>query len=123
MLKKIVLTLAMVAFAANAFAASNFALVYGSSGNSPPSGLNFVPSKSVDLGYQADAPTTGNKSVYTIGSKNKAGDKIYATTSASTAVVWKSATAGAALQATDGTTLPTTPSNSAIDAGAGWSVL
>lgn len=123
MLKKIALTLAMVAFAANAFATSNFTTIYGASGGTPPAGLNFVPSKSVDLGYQADVPASGNKSRYTIGAKNKAGDKIYATTSASTAVVWKAGVAGAALIATDGTTLPATPSDSAIDAGAGWSVL
>ena len=50
MIKKIVLTLAMVAFAANAFAASTFASI----GATPAPGLNFVASKSVDLGYQAD---------------------------------------------------------------------
>lgn len=123
MLKKIALTLAMVAFAANAFAASSFSTIYGASGGTPPAGLNFVPSKSVDLGYQADAPSSGNKSVYTLGAKNKSGDKIYATTSASTAIVWKPGVAGAALAAGDGTTLPTSPSDSAIDASGGWSVL
>ena len=84
MLKKIVLTLAMVAFAANAFAASSFAL---STTTSWPAAISFVPSKSVVLGYESGTGGgAGTPSVYSIGSKNTAGDKIFGTTSASTAI-------------------------------------
>jgi len=110
MLKKIVLTLAMVAFAANAFAASAYEAM--------PTTIAFVPSKSVVLGYQAAAPSGGgNKAMYTIGSKNTAGDKIFATTSASTAIVWKAGLAGSTLAATDGTSIPSEVSDSRIDSG------
>jgi hypothetical protein len=119
MLKKIIITLALVAFAANAFASTTLVL---SGGTSWPTTIAFVPSKSVTLGYETSAGGAGGtNSVYTIGSKNTAGDKIFATTSASTAIVWKAGNAGTALAAGDGTTIPSTVSDSRIDTG--WSVL
>lgn len=117
MLKKIALTLAMVAFAANAFAASSFTSLYGIGTSSPPAGITFMPSKNVLLGYQPSALGGTNFIVYTIGSKNSAGDKIFGATSASSAVGAKTGSAGAALAAGDGPSLPTTSSDSALDNG------
>lgn len=121
MLKKIALTLAMVAFAANAFAASNFAgtggALYGIGTSNPPAGITFMPSKNVLLGYEPSALGGTNFIVYSIGSKNSAGDKIFGATSASSAVGTKAGAAGAALAATDGPSLPTTSSDSALDNG------
>lgn len=117
MLKKIALTFALVAFAANAFAASNFSPIYGIGKNSPPAGINFMPSKNVLLGYQGDALGGTNLIVYSIGSKNTAGDKIFGATSASSAVGAKTGSAGAELGATDGPTFPSTTSDSALDNG------
>ena len=112
MLKKIALTLALVALASSAFAAAS-----AFTAMAPPSGINFAPSKNVTLGYQGD--TGGGAGsvnvVYTIGSKNTAGDKIFATTSATTAIVFKTGLAGTALQSTDGTAPPATPSDSSYD--------
>ena len=112
MLKKIALTFALVAFAANAFAASNFSTLYGIGTSNPPSGITFMPSKNVLLGYEPSALGGTNYIVYSIGSKNTAGDKIFGTTSASSAVGSKTGSAGASLGATDGPTLPTSTSKS-----------
>lgn len=124
MLKKIVLTLAIVAFAANAFAAATLSSTTDAFKNL---GINFTPSKSVVLGYEAGvggAAAGSTNSTYSIASKNTAGDRIYGTTSASTAIVQSVASAGAALGNTAHPTLPTTPSDSTITGGNGyWSTL
>lgn len=123
MLKKIALTLALLAFAANAFATA----VSVSGGSGWPTAITFVPSKSVTLGYLSGYPTgvtTGNFSVYSIASKNSAGDKIYATTSASTAIVQSIGIAGSALVTGNVPNLPNTTSDSTIGGGAGnWTVM
>lgn len=117
MLKKIALTLAMVAFAANAFAAASTLAIYGIGKNTPPTGINFMPSKNVLLGYYGNALGGTNLIVYSIGSKNSAGDKIFGATSASSAVGVKTGSAGAELAAGDGPGYPSTTSDSALDNG------
>jgi len=122
MLKKIVLTLAMVAFAANVFAATAATIV-------TPVAIKFVPSKNVTLGYEASAGSaaaagTTSNSVYAIASKNTAGDKCFATTSSSSAIVWRDAGAGAALTIDSIPDLPSSPTDSTITGGGtGWLVL
>jgi len=110
MLKKIILTLALVAFAANSYAALTVGV---------PGGITFVPSKSVSLGYEGAALTSGSKVVYHIASKHSAGDKEYGATSASSAIGYKAANPGSAV-GTTGPGLPSTISDSAL---AGYSVL
>jgi len=123
MLKKIVLTIALVAFAANSFAAVTAACVSGTSGW--PSVITFVPSKSVVLGYESGlgGAASGNNSTYAIASKNSAGDKVFATTSASTAIVSKVAITGAALTTADIPDLPASTSDSTITGGGSWTVM
>lgn len=124
MLKKIVLTIAIVAFAANAFAAATAAVC--STASTWPTTITFVPSKSVVLGYESGLPSgaSGNNSIYAIASKNKAGDKIFATTSASTAVVQAAATTGSDLVVGDIPDLPATTSDSTIQGGkSNWTIM
>ena len=122
MLKKIVLTIAMVAFAASAFATGPVV-----STGSWPTSITFVPSKSVVLGYTSGLPsgvTAGNNSIYSIASKNKAGDRVYATTSTSTAIVQSVAVTGADLVTGDIPSLPSTGTDSVIQGGHGnWTVM
>jgi len=120
-MKRIALTIAMLAFAANAFAATTFS-------STPMAGITFIPSKNVTLGYDAGvAGATGTGAtnvVYSIGSKNTAGDRIFATTSASSAIVQAVSAAGVVLATTDLPTKPSTSSDSAIAGGLGnWSNL
>jgi hypothetical protein len=112
MLKKIALTLALVAFAANAFA--------GTLALTAPTGITFVPSKNVVLGYEASNLSGNSNVVYAIASKNTAGDKIFGATSASSAIGVKAGTPGTSLAAGDG---PATPSSISDSALAGFSVL
>ncbi|NVN99052.1 MAG: hypothetical protein HXX17_06975 [Geobacteraceae bacterium] len=112
MLKKITLTLAIIAFAATAFA--------GTATIAVPAGITFVPSKNVDLGYLPDTLGGTSSVVYAIGSKNNAGDKIFGATSASSAIGFKTGVPGNALVAGDVPAAPTTISDSAL---AGFSVL
>jgi len=123
MLKKIVITIACVAFAANVFAATAACVSNGTW----PTAITFVPSKSVILGYESGLPTgvtAGNNSLYAIASKNKAGDKIFATTSASTAIVQAAAVTGADLVVNDIPDLPADTSNSTIAGGKGnWTIM
>lgn len=125
MLKKIVLTIALVAFAANAFAAPTGACVSGT--GTWPTAITFVPSKSVLLGYKSGLPTgvsSGNNSLYAIASKNKAGDLIFATTSASTAIVKAAGVTGADLGTADIPNLPADTSDSAVAGGAAnWTIM
>jgi hypothetical protein len=127
MLKKIVLTIAIVAFAANAFAGAQAAVVSNTS--SWPTTITFVPSKSVVLGYESGLPTgvsSGNNSLYAIASKNKAGDKVFATTSASTAVVQAVGVTGSDLATTDIPDLPASTTDSTIKGGIGannWTIM
>lgn len=121
-MRKIVLTLAIVAFASSAFAAAT------TFDTTPMAGITFVPSKNVKLGYNAGAGTgaaTGSSNiVFSIGSKNTAGDRIYGATSASSAVAQSVSNAGVSLATTHLPTLPSTPSDSAIAGGANnWSIL
>ena len=108
MLKKIVLTLALVGLAANAFAAASITI---------PAGITFVPSKNVILGYNPDVLGGVSKVVYSIASKNTAGDKIYGATSASSAIGFKVSSAGTTLATGDLPTPPTTISDSTLDNG------
>lgn len=108
MKKKIILTLAMVAFAANAYAALTVSV---------PAGIQFVPSKNVNVGYEPDDLGGTNMIVYAIASKNAAGDKIFGATSASSAMGYKTGTAGATLGTGDGPGVPTTTSDSALTGG------
>jgi hypothetical protein len=123
-MKRIALTIAMVAFAANAFAAA----VSTTFSSSPMAGITFIPSKNVTLGYSADAAgATGagaTNVVYSIGSKNQAGDRIFVTTSASSAIAQAVSAAGVVLATTDLPTKPSSSSDSAIAGGLGnWSNL
>jgi hypothetical protein len=127
MLKKIVLTLAIVAFSANVFAYNTTPTAACLSNGTWPTVITFVPSKSVVLGYHSGLPTgvsAGNNSLYSIGSKNKAGDLIFATTSASTAIVKAAGQTGADLATTDIPNLPGTTTDSAITGGANnWTIM
>jgi len=111
MLKKMIITLALVAFATNAFAALSLTI---------PAGITFVPSKNVTLGYEPSNLSGTSNVVYAIGSKNTAGDKIYGATSASSAIGYKTGVPGNELGTGDGPIPPTTISDSAL---AGFSVL
>ncbi len=131
MLKKIVLTIAILALAANSFAgatAKTAACLSNDGTSFAAVNIKFVPSKSVVLGYASGYPSGASgttASVYSIAAKNKAGDLTYATTSASTAIV-KSATLGAGsdLATTSMPTLPADANDSTIAGGvANWSVL
>lgn len=119
-MKKIIITLAILAFASSAFAAT----VY-EAGGTPPSGITFMPSKNVKLAYDAGAITAGDNVVYSIASKNTAGDRIFAATSSSSAVAQSVSTAGTSLATTHLPTKPTTASDSSIAGGTGvsWSIL
>ena len=121
-MKKIILTIAILAMAANAFAADT---VYpGSTGAAPPAGITFMPSKNVSLGYTPDALGGTDMVVYSIASKNNAGDRIFGGTSASSAVAQSASSAGTVLQSTDRPDVPGTVSDSTITGGAGnWSIL
>lgn len=123
-MKKIILILAIVSFAANAFAAATLSSTADAFKNK---GISFVPSKSVVLGYEAGvggAAAGSTNSTYSIASKNTAGDRVFATTNASTAVVQSVAIAGSSLSDSDHPTLPASPSDSTITGGHGyWSVL
>lgn len=120
-MKKIVILLAMLAFASNAFAA---AITYVA-GGTPPGGITFMPSKNVGLGYLAGTLAGGTDMVvYSIGSKNTAGDRIYGATNASSAVVQSVSSAGTTMATGFLPTLPTTVSDSTLTGGAGyWSIL
>jgi hypothetical protein len=131
MLKKIALTIAILALAANSFAAATVVTgpVLSSEAGYATAGIKFVPSKSVVLGFQSGVPAGSGSgstpSVYSIASKNKAGDLTFATTSASTAIV-KSAVLGAGsdIATTHIPTLPADANDSTLTGGAGgWSVL
>lgn len=131
MLKKIILTIAILSFAANSFAAATAATgpLLSSEAAYATAGIKFVPSKSVTLGYGSGVPagsaTGSTPSVYSIASKNKAGDLTFATTSASTAIV-KSAGLGAGSDLATGSvpTLPADANDSTLTGGVGsWSVL
>lgn len=119
-MKKIIITIAILAFASSAFATSS---LY-ESGGTPPAGITFMPSKNVKLGYESGPITAGDNVVYSIASKNTAGDRIFGATSASSAVAQSVSTAGTALAASHIPTKPTTASDSTITGGAGnWSIL
>jgi hypothetical protein len=124
MLKKIAVIIAIVAFATNSFAA---AILSSTTDAFKNLGIAFTPSKSVVLGYEGGiggAVAGSTKSTYSIASKNTAGDRVYGTTSASTAIVQSVGAAGQSLTDTDHPTLPTTPSDSTIAGGHGyWSLL
>jgi hypothetical protein len=120
-MKKIILTIAILAMASNAFATA--AMTYAA-GGTPPAGITFMPSKNVSLGYVSGAITSGDNVVYSIASKNTAGDRIFGATSASSAVAQSVSTAGTALATTSPPSLPTTSSDSTIAGGANnWSIL
>lgn len=105
MFKKIVATLALTLFAANAFAEATVAV---------PTGLQgFNLSKSVSVAYEA---STG-KDTYAGSSKHLQGDKCYGGTSASSYIWFKNCTAGTALATGDNPTVPDTPSDAAVSNG------
>lgn len=120
-MKKIILIIAaMLAMASYASAASTYA-----SGGTPPAGITFMPSKNVALGYDAgNLGGAGDNVVYSIASKNNAGDRIFAATSSSSAVAQSVSTAGTPLTTSHIPTKPTTASDSTITGGAtNWSIL
>lgn len=121
MLKKLVLTIAILAMASSAFAAGD--MVYAA-GGTPPAGITFMPSKNVTLGYEPGNLGGTDMVVYSIASKNSAGDRIFGATSASSAVAQSVSSAGVVLTNAHNPTLPTTSSDSTITGGAGnWSIL
>lgn len=131
MLKKIALTIAILSIAANSFAAATAATgpLLSSDAGYATAGIKFVPSKSVTLGYGSGIPagsaSGSTPSVYSICSKNKAGDMTFATTSASTAIA-KSPALGAGSDITTASvpTLPSDANDSTLTGGAGnWTVL
>jgi len=120
-MKKIFLTIAILAMASNAFAAG--AMVY-KSGGTPPIGITFMPSKNVFLGYTPDKLGGADNVVYSISSKNTAGDRIFGGTSASSAVAQSVSSAGTELKNTDAPDVPKSVSDSTISGGAAnWSIL
>jgi len=131
MLKKLVVILAAVAMASNAFAAATVVrapVLSTDIGTWATYNIKFTPSKSVIMGYTSGIPATDtgtNASVYSIASKNSAGDSLFGATSASTSIVFtKAVGAGGDLQASHVPTLPTDATDSTIAGGAGnWSVL
>ena len=131
MLRKIAIILAVIATATNALAAATVKtgpLLSTDLAAWATANIKFTPSKSVIMGYQSGLPATDatgtNPSVYSIGSKNSAGDSLFGATSASTSIVFSKSSAGYDLKGTDLPTLPTDPTDSSISGGAGnWSVL
>jgi len=120
-MKKIILTIAILAMASTSFAAGK--MVY-TGGGTPPDGITFMPSKNVYLGYTPDAMGGVDMVVYSIASKNTAGDRIFGGTSASSAVAQSVSSAGNVLKDTDAPSVPTTVSDSTIAGGAdNWSIL
>lgn len=129
MIRKLAVILAAVAMASNAFAAATVVTgpVLSTDGGWATANIKFTPSKSVVLGYTGGRPASdaGVNTVYSVASKNSAGDATYGATSASTSIVFsKVVPAGTGLATSHIPTLPTDASDSTIDGGAGnWSVL
>jgi hypothetical protein len=121
-MKKIILTIAILAMASNAFATAGMVFA---SGGTPPTGITFMPSKNVYLGYESGSlGGAGDMVVYGIASKNTAGDRIFGATSSSSAVAQSVSTAGTVLTPAMVPDLPTTSSDSTIAGGAdNWSIL
>jgi hypothetical protein len=94
------------------------------SGETPPAGITFMPSKNVSLGYESGNLGGTDMVVFSIASKNSAGDRIFGATSSSSAVAQAVSSAGYVLEAGKNPTLPTTASDSTITGGVGnWSIL
>lgn len=129
MLRKLAIVLAIVAMAANSFAAATVVTTAISTDATwAAANIKFTPSKSVILAYLGGTPadaTGASNSVYAIAAKNTAGDSAYAATSASTSIVFtKALLAGVPVTTDSVPTLPTDASDSTISGGAGgWSVL
>lgn len=120
-MKRIVLIIA--ALLAMASIASAAETVY-KSGGTPPAGITFMPSKNVSLGFLPGNLGGTDNVVYSISSKNTAGDRYFGGTSASSAVAQSVSSAGVELAAGKTPSLPTTVSDSTITGGAGnWSIL
>jgi len=124
-MKRIILTIAILAMAANAFAAATVYPGVGGTAAAPPAGITFMPSKNVNLGYTPSAGTGGvDMIVYAIASKNNAGDRIFGATSASSAVAQSVSAAGTVLTTSHTPSVPSTISDSTITGGANnWSIL
>lgn len=117
MFKKLAIAMLVVSCAGSAFA--------GTAGSTidtvgVPTGIQgFNQSKNVDVafGTAASGGTGTTNDVYGIATKHKQGDKIYATTSASSYIWFKNSASGTDLTAAMGPTIPNTPSDSVVSGG------
>ena len=122
MSKKIIMTLALVAFASSAFGAVTTPTVYNTTGTNATaiSVLNvpgFNPSNGVTVGYVSDA----NSTVYGISSKHLSGNSIFGTTSASTSIWKQDGVSSTQLTTGNNPTAPTSPSDSTLQVG--WTAM
>lgn len=113
MMKKIIFTLALLAFAGSAFATSAATVDVSGLGLT-----GFNPSNNVKVGYVSDSGTANASSYYGIASKHAQGNVIFGSTSGSTSIWKKDGTAGTALS-TDN--IPAANSTSAV--ASGWTAM
>jgi len=112
MIKKAIMTMALVSFASVAFGAASIGIPTGVTG--------FNTSNNVKVGYD----NNGGNTVYSISSKHDQGNRIFGTTSASTAIYGTSGTPGTALATSDNPNTPGSPTDSTMAGGAGnWSAM